>query len=71
MTNYKNNLTINSEKRFDKSFIRDTRISVHDVLSRLASGMTYEEIISEFPEITKEDINVCFFMRQKGNETSV
>jgi uncharacterized protein (DUF433 family) len=59
MTNYQNIIRINPEKRFGKPSIRDTRISVYDVLSWLASGMTHEEIITDFPEITEEDISAC------------
>ncbi len=57
MTNYQNIIKIHPEKRFGKPCIRDTRISVYDVLSWLASGMTHEEIIINFPEITEEDIS--------------
>ncbi len=59
MTNYQNIIKINPEKRFGKPCIRDTRISVYDVLSWLASGMTHEEITTDFPEITEEDISAC------------
>jgi uncharacterized protein (DUF433 family) len=59
MTNYQNIIRINPEKRFGKPCIRDTRVSVYDVLSWLASGMTHEEITTDFPEITKEDISAC------------
>jgi uncharacterized protein (DUF433 family) len=59
MTNYQNIITINPEKRFGKPCIRNTRISVCDVLSWLASGMSREKIISDFPEITQEDISAC------------
>ena len=57
MINYQNIIKIHPEKRFGKPCIRDTRISVYDVLSWLASGMTHEEIIIDFPEITEEDIS--------------
>ncbi|MBE0655392.1 MAG: DUF433 domain-containing protein [Bacteroidales bacterium] len=59
MTNYQNIITINPEKRFGKPCIRDTRISVYDLLSWLASGMTHEEIANDYPEITEEDISAC------------
>ena len=59
MTNYHNIIKINPEKRFGKPCIRDTRISVYDVLSWLASGLSREEIITDFPEITEEDISAC------------
>ena len=35
------------------------RITVYDVLSYLASGMTYEEILEDFPYLTKDDILAC------------
>jgi uncharacterized protein (DUF433 family) len=35
------------------------RITVYDVLSYLAAGMTHEEILSDFPYLTEEDIRVC------------
>jgi uncharacterized protein (DUF433 family) len=39
--------------------VRDTRITVFDVLGWLASGMTHEEIISDFPELSVKDIIAC------------
>ncbi len=59
MTGYHNIITINPEKRFGKPCIRNTRISVYDVLSWLASGMSHGEITNDFPEITEEDISAC------------
>lgn len=59
MNGYQNIITINPEKRFGKPCIRDTRISVFDVLSWLASGMSQKDITNDFPEITEEDISAC------------
>lgn len=59
MNEYQNIITINPEKRFGKPCIRDTRISVFDVLSWLASGMSQKDITKDFPEISKEDISAC------------
>jgi len=59
MKNYRNIIRINSEKRFGKPCIRDTRISVYDVLGWLASGMTNNEIIKDYPELSREDIIAC------------
>jgi uncharacterized protein (DUF433 family) len=42
--------------RFGKPCIRGMRISVYDVLSWLASGMTKDEILEDYPELTKEDL---------------
>ena len=59
MVNYRNIIRRNPNKRFGKPCVRDTRITVYDVLGWLASGMTNEEIISDFPELTVEDIQAC------------
>ncbi|MBF2058288.1 MAG: DUF433 domain-containing protein [Cyanobacterium sp. T60_A2020_053] len=56
---YKDIITIESGKRSGKPCIRGMRITVYDVLSYLASGMTYEEILIDFPYLTKEDILAC------------
>lgn len=53
--NYKEYIKIDSSKRFGKSIVRDTRITVYDVLGWLASNMTIHEILSDFPELTEED----------------
>ena len=49
-------ITINSKIMGGKPCIRGMRITVYDVLSYLASGMTFEEILADFPYLTKEDI---------------
>jgi uncharacterized protein (DUF433 family) len=46
-------------KRGGKPIIRGMRITVYDVLNRLASGMTAEQILEDFPELTKADIQAC------------
>ncbi len=56
---YTNYIKINPNKRFGKPCVRDTRITVYDVLGWLAAGMTIEEIVADFPELTKEDILAC------------
>ncbi|MCL2327730.1 MAG: DUF433 domain-containing protein [Bacteroidetes bacterium] len=53
---YHNIININPEKRFGKPCIRETRITVYDVLEWLSAGMTYEEILADFPELTRQDI---------------
>lgn len=57
--NYQNIITIEPGKRGGKPCIRGMRITVYDVLSYLASGMTYEEILSDFPYLTQDDILAC------------
>ena len=54
--NYKEIITIEPGKRGGKPCIRNMRITVYDVLSWLASGMTIPEIIGDFPELTEVDI---------------
>jgi uncharacterized protein (DUF433 family) len=52
-------ITIEPGKRSGKPCIRGMRITVYDVLSYLASGMTYQEILEDFPYLTQEDILAC------------
>ena len=59
MTDYREIITINPEKRFGKPCVRDTRISVFDVLGWLASGMSNAQILKDFPELSNEDISAC------------
>lgn len=56
---YRNIITIKPGKRSGKPCIRGMRITVYDVLSYLAAGMTYEEILEDFPYLTREDILAC------------
>ena len=56
MTNYKDIITIEPGKRSGKPCIRGMRITVYDILSWLSNGMKIEEIIEDYPELTKEDI---------------
>ena len=53
---FKNIITVETGKRGGKPAIRSMRITVEDVLRWLASGMSNEEILVDFPELTKEDI---------------
>lgn len=59
MMDYKVIIKRNPNKRFGKPCVRDTRIAVYDVLSWLASGMSIAEILRDFPELTREDIQAC------------
>jgi len=52
-------LTIEPGKRGSKPCIRHMRITVYDVLSYLAAGMTPEEVLSDFPYLTEKDIRAC------------
>ena len=56
---YQHIITIEPGKRSGKPCIRGMRITVYDVLDYLASDMSVEEILSDFPELTREDIRAC------------
>lgn len=59
MKDYHKIITIEKEKRGGKPCIRGLRITVYDVLSYLASGMSIEEILNDFLSLNKEDIYAC------------
>lgn len=52
-------ITLEAGKRGGKPCIRGLRITVYDVLGWLASGMSQQEIIEDFPELEPEDIQAC------------
>ncbi|HTD15811.1 MAG TPA: DUF433 domain-containing protein [Chthoniobacterales bacterium] len=57
--NYLDIITIEPGKRSGKPCIRGMRITVYDVLEYLAGGMTEDEILADFPELTRDDIRAC------------
>lgn len=56
---YSDLITIEPGKRGGKPCIRGLRVTVYDVLEYLAGGMTQEDVLREFPYLTKEDIQAC------------
>jgi uncharacterized protein (DUF433 family) len=56
---YQQILTMEPDKRGGKPCIRGLRITVYDILEYLASGMTEEEILADFSELTSADIKAC------------
>lgn len=56
---YSKIITIEPGKRSGKPSIRGMRMTVTDVLEYLAGGMTEDEILAEFPDLTAEDIRAC------------
>jgi uncharacterized protein (DUF433 family) len=56
---YKEFIEINPAVRFGRPCIKGTRISVYDVLGWMASGMTIDEILVDFPQLTKEQVLAC------------
>jgi uncharacterized protein (DUF433 family) len=58
-SSYSSIITIEPGKRGGKPTIRGMRITVYDVLSYLAAGMTHQEILDDFPFLREEDIRAC------------
>lgn len=56
---YSKIITIEPGKRSGQPCIRGMRITVRDVLEYLAGGMTVEELLEDFSELTREDIQAC------------
>ena len=56
---YQEVITIEPGKRGGRPCIRGMRIAVGDVLGWLAEGMSHEQILDEFPELTERDIRAC------------
>jgi uncharacterized protein (DUF433 family) len=56
---YRGIITFEPGKRSGRATIRGLRITVYDVLSYLAAGMTVDEILSDFPSLTREDVLAC------------
>ena len=57
--NYREIITIDPAKRSGKPCIRGLRITVQDVLEYLAGGMSSDQIIADFPQLTEKDIRAC------------
>lgn len=56
---YRDRIRITPGKRSGQPCVRDLRITVGDVLGWLASGMSFDEVLADFPELTIEDIRAC------------
>ena len=57
--NYRDIITIEPGKRGGKPCIRGLRITVYDVLEYLASGMSEDQLLSDFPDLDRDDIRAC------------
>ncbi|MEA5467699.1 DUF433 domain-containing protein [Spirulina sp. 06S082] len=68
---YKSLITIEPGKRGGKPCIRGMRITVYEILEYLASGMTQEEILEDFPYLTQTDILACFWFAAQRERISV
>jgi uncharacterized protein (DUF433 family) len=56
---YRDRITLEPGKRGGRPCIRSMRITVYDVLGWLAAGMSQDEILTDFPELTPEDLQAC------------
>lgn len=56
---WRSHITIDPDRRGGKPCIRGMRITVYDVLSYLAAGMTTDEVLADFPYLTAADIRAC------------
>ena len=52
-------ITVEPGKRSGQPCIRGMRLAVRDVLEYLAGGMTVDEVLADFPELTRDDIRAC------------
>jgi len=57
--NYQDYITIDPNKRGGKPCVRGLRITVYEVLEYLASDMSQDEILADFPDLTREDLKAC------------
>ena len=65
-------ITIEPGKRGGKPCIRGLRITVYDVISYLAAGMSVDEILEDFPYLTREDVLAALaFVAQREGQTLV
>jgi uncharacterized protein (DUF433 family) len=69
MVDYRKILTFDKDVRDGKPCIRGMRVTVYDVLGYLASGMENDEILKEFPYLTKEDILACLAFAADQNKS--
>lgn len=56
---YRDHIVIDPTVRFGKPVVRGTRVTVGDVLSYLAGGMSEDDILADFPQLSRDDIRAC------------
>ena len=59
MRDYRKFITVDPDRRGGKPCVRGLRITVYEVLEYLASDMTPEEILADFPDLTSDDLKAC------------
>ncbi len=71
MVDYKHIITIEPGKRGGKPCIRGMRITVSDILWWLGVGQTPEDIMDDFPELTRDDIQAALLFAANRDETTI
>lgn len=62
-------ISIDPAIRFGKPCMKGTRITVYDLLGYFANGMSEDEILADFPQLSQEAVRACFsFAADKGNQ---
>ena len=56
---YHERIVLNPEVRFGKPTVKGTRLTVGDILGYLAAGMSDDEVLADFPQLTRDDIRAC------------
>ena len=71
---WKERISVTPGVRSGKPCVKGTRIAVFDVLEYLAGGMSEEQILAEFPSLTRDDIRACLSFaaaRERRQSSSV
>lgn len=68
---YQKIIVIHPGIRGGKPIIRGLRYTVYDVLSWLAAGMSHEEILDDYPDLTREDIYACLEYAAERERTRI
>ena len=71
MIDFIQRITINPNVRSGKPCIRNTRVTVYDILEYLAGGMSEEEILSDFPSLSHDDIQAVFAFATAREHVSI
>ena len=58
-------ISIDPTVRFGKPCVRGTRIAVGDILGYLAGGMSEEQLLADFPQVSREDIRACLAVKEQ------
>ena len=66
---YRARIVIDPKVRFGKPTVRGTRITVGDVLSYLASGMSEDQILADFDQLSREDLRACLAFAAERERT--